>query len=637
MRDYLEVLLSLPKGLIAENECSACAILLDSLKLDHSGIDGAFEIEADLPASLSDVLAVVFQGGGDMDTGIGSWELVERFFDASVSPERLAELINLWDAQVAAADLAQSVNLGEVFAHQVAGVLQILEQLQAVELQRANDLLSEIHTAAMVLSHDGHVMAVNRAAHVAFGLRREGSIGNLPLNPIEQRELVDLVAEVAAQAGRREAVLQLRPRGLDRLLIMHLKPFPAGNGKAQVLAITSERPWPIEVSDFLAGIFALTPAEIELMRLLTVGGTVTAIARTTDRSPGTVRSQLHAILEKTGTRTQAELLRLSLLLLESVPFETGGRPMSSPPELHQRFIRTTDGRRIEVLTFGDPSGRAVIWMQSTYGFFRLPRAAEADMRRRRLRVLVPFRAGYCGSDPPPKGHDNFEVAVEDMRTIMAQLRIASAPVVAPADDIRIALMFAQAEPRRVGHIFGIGSGFPILNEAQYRRLIPIARFVRACARYSPKVLPFMVRGGFITVKRSGVERYLRGSLARIPADARAFAEPEVGGAFVEGVERMFFQKNWSEAAFCAEMVLFHEDWPEELGYVACPVTLIHGEQDGNAPFETALEYCGMYSHWRCIGYPDEGELVAHVRWADVLDLIEQALDSPFHSRPDTVS
>jgi pimeloyl-ACP methyl ester carboxylesterase/DNA-binding CsgD family transcriptional regulator len=571
----------------------------------------------------------------DTDAAVGSWELVEGFFDASVSPERLAELINVWDEQIAAADSVRSMNLGSAFAHQVATAFQILEQLQAAELQRVNDLLSEIRTAAMVLSEVGHVMAANRAAHLAFGLERDGLIGSLPLEPIELQEFAELVAAVAASAGSREAVLRLRPKGLDRLLIVHLKPFLAGNGKTQVLAITSERPWPSKISDFLARVFALTPAEIEVMRLLTVGGTVAAIARSTDRSEGTVRSQLHSILEKTGTRTQAELLRLSLLLLDSVPFETGVRRTLSPPEEHQRFVRMTDGRRIEMLTFGDPGGRAVIWMQSTYGFYRLPRAAEADMRRRRLRVLVPFRAGYCGSDPPPKGRDNLEVAVEDLCTIMAQLRIASAPVVAPGDDIRIALMFAQAEPRRVCHIFGIGSGFPILNDTQYRRLIPPARFTRACARYTPKVLPFMIRGGVMTITRYGVERYLRGILARIPADARAFAEPEVGGALVEGVERLFFRENRSVAAVCAEMVLFHRDWPAELGQVACPVTLIHGEQDGTSPFETALEYCAMYPNWRFVGYPDEGELVAHVRWTDVLNLVEQALGSslPGPARP----
>ena len=45
-----------------------------------------------------------------------------------------------------------------------------------------------------------------------------------------------------------------------------------------------------------------------------------------------------------------------------------------------------------------------------------------------------------------------------MRALMLQLRIASAVVVAPGDDIRIALMLAQADPARVRAIFGIGCG-----------------------------------------------------------------------------------------------------------------------------------------------------------------------------------
>ena len=108
-----------------------------------------------------------------MNAVVGSWELVERLLDASVSPERLAELIDVWDAQIAAADPARPVNLGSAFAHQVAAVFQVIEQLQAAELQRVNDLLSEIHTAAMVLSDDGQVIAANRAAHMAFDLERD--------------------------------------------------------------------------------------------------------------------------------------------------------------------------------------------------------------------------------------------------------------------------------------------------------------------------------------------------------------------------------------------------------------------------------------------------------------------------------
>lgn len=561
-----------------------------------------------------------------MPDKVRSWELVENFLDASVGPARLDELISLWDAQAEHAGLEQprfSDWAGSAFAHQIAGVLQILEQLHAAELRRVNDLLSSMLGAAMVMAQDGSVVAANDAASRLFGLKPGASIRSMPLDPAHRDIFAARISEIAAEAcAVREDIVRLRPTGMDRAVLVHLKALHGGNGRTQVLAVTSELAWPDAIPAFLTRVFKLTPAEIEIVRLLTAGGTVAAIAHATGRSAGTVRSQLHAVLQKTDTQTQAEVVRLAILLMQSVPAGAEPPRPAVVPAPHQRFLRMPDGRRIEVLSFGDPAGRPVIWLQSTYGFWRLPRAAEADLARRRLRVLVPFRAGWCGSDPLSPDRQPFEVAVADLRALMLQLRMASAVVVAPGDDIRIALMLAQADPARVRAIFGIACGFPINSDAQYRRLFPLARFFRACARHSPRVLPFLVRGVAATITRYGLERYMRETLSRIPADARAFADPEIAGAFMAAAEKSFFSPAFSEAAAAAEFALFHSDWPRDLGHVACPVTLIHGEQDGNAPVETAREYCAMYPDWRCMAYPDEGEFVGHVRWRDVLDLIE---------------
>lgn len=561
-----------------------------------------------------------------MEDKVRSWQLVEHFLDASVSPERVDQLIAVWDAQMERAGMKQprlAEFAGPAFAQQISGVLQILEQLHAAELRRANDLLSSMLGAAMVLSGDGTVVASNDAAAALFGLEPGSSIRLLPLAPDEREVLSARLADIAAGTAA-EDVLRLRLGAADRAMLVHLKAMPHTGSHRHVLAVTSEFDWPAAVPECLARVFRLTPAETEVMRLLAGGGTVTGIAAATGRSTGTVRSQLHAVLQKTGTCSQAELIRLAMLLVQSVP--AGSEPQRpSIPSPHQRFLRLPDGRRIEMLSFGDPAGRPIIWMQSTYGFWRLPRAAETELARRNLRVLVPFRAGYCGSDAAPQGRDPLELAVDDLRALMRLLHIPSAVVVAPGDDIRIALMLARAAPDLVTAIFAIGAGFPILNDAQYRRLIPVARFTRTCSRYSPKVLPFLVRSMRVVISTYGLERYLHGMLARIPADARAMADPEVAAALHAGVEKLFFTDPWSETAFCSELPAFHRDWPIDLGHVACPVTLIHGEQDGNAPFGTALEYCALYPDWRLVAFRDAGELVAHAHWPDVLDLIVQSL------------
>ena len=46
----------------------------------------------------------------------------------------------------------------------------------------------------------------------------------------------------------------------------------------------------------------------------------------------------------------------------------------------------------------------------------------------------------------------------------------------------------------------------------------------------------------MTVSRYGVERYMRSTVARIPADARAFANPEISSAWVSAATKLIFSE-----------------------------------------------------------------------------------------------
>jgi DNA-binding CsgD family transcriptional regulator len=60
----------------------------------------------------------------------------------------------------------------------------------------------------------------------------------------------------------------------------------------------------------LEGLFDLTPAEARVASALTGGATIREISRQIGIGEETVRSQLKAVFEKTGTRRQAELVGL---------------------------------------------------------------------------------------------------------------------------------------------------------------------------------------------------------------------------------------------------------------------------------------------------------------------------------------
>ena len=233
--------------------------------------------------------AVSGASGEDRTGKVRSWDLVEHLFDASVSPERLDELIAVWDAQIASVGPEQAVRLadfaGSAFAHQIGGVLQILEQLHAAELApRQRPALDDPRRG------DG----ARRRRRGPGGQRRRRQ----PLRPAARRldpRHAARRARISTSSRERSPRSRPRPAPAARTSCSCAPPGSTGwcwcisrrcrrRGRPHVLAVTSELAWPEAVSEFLARVFALTPAEVEVMRLLVAGGTVAGIAAATGRS-----------------------------------------------------------------------------------------------------------------------------------------------------------------------------------------------------------------------------------------------------------------------------------------------------------------------------------------------------------------
>ncbi len=560
-------------------------------------------------------------------------DLVEYLYETSVKPERLFDLIEEWDARIQTSDPEISVRLAGYcdapFVRHVERALEILDELNTFEFGRLDDLLAGITTASMVLTDRGAVVAANEPARTTFGLFPGGSIRRMPLAGPDLDGFADRLAAVALGPEIRDDVVQLDLLGRDRPVLMHLRTLGIGRVQRHALAVSTEHLWQDAAGGVLARVFGLTVAEISLVRQLSFGNTVQEISRTTARSEGTVRSQLHAVLGKTGTRSQGELIRLATMLLQAVAFDPGqvrstGQGGALSWDRRPKHIRLTDGRRLAVLQYGDPAGRPVLWLQSGIGYFQPTPSGERELIRRGLRVVVPLRAGYATSDPAPPGRDILDVAVSDLAELLEKAGIARCPVVTTTHDIRIALMLAQNVPERVEHIVAIACVFPILNMEQFRRLNTIGRFYTATVRYAPHMLRFILRAWHADTRRRGLHASIRQVYRDTPADARAFADPEIAEATIAAFALTYAAGATAQAAFCAEAVRFHQPWPAGLGAVTSPVTLIHGEQDGNGSYETALDYCAIYPAWRCVGFTDEGELVALARWNDVLDVIEDS-------------
>ena len=98
--------------------------------------------------------------------------------------------------------------------------------------------------------------------------------------------------------------------------MVRLQVMQVGSGERYVLAASSEVSCPDGFSDILKRAFDLTTAEADVVQSLVECCSVKEIAEQRSRSVDTVRAQIKSILSKTETRSQVELVRLALSLMD---------------------------------------------------------------------------------------------------------------------------------------------------------------------------------------------------------------------------------------------------------------------------------------------------------------------------------
>jgi len=203
----------------------------------------------------------------------------------------------------------------------------IQRRLRGVDLERAaaGEAMDRLPYGVVVLDETGAVMFANAAADEMLaeddGLRMvRGRLS--ATHPGEAETLRRLVAEACARSGRvaegAGGFAQVsRPSGQRPFALMvaplRLDAFPlATRAPGAIVFLTDpERPT-AGVQAILSRLYGLTPSEAAVTEHLLSGRTVKEIGDRLGTSIHTTRTHLKRVLAKTGSRSQAELIRLVL-------------------------------------------------------------------------------------------------------------------------------------------------------------------------------------------------------------------------------------------------------------------------------------------------------------------------------------
>ena len=200
--------------------------------------------------------------------------------------------------------------------------VQLTRRLQAAEFERAYALaaLEGIGQGVVIVDHTARVLFTNHAADSAFngGLRLLDGVlcGN---SPMETANLHSAVAACVGDRlnGSRDTVTISRDRRRMPLSLLVI-PFRAehdwlaSHPHSAIIFITDPENATGLDEEQLRERFGLTAAEARLVHEMIRNGNIHNAAESLTIKIATARTHLHRIFAKTGTRSQADLMRLVL-------------------------------------------------------------------------------------------------------------------------------------------------------------------------------------------------------------------------------------------------------------------------------------------------------------------------------------
>ena len=195
-------------------------------------------------------------------------------------------------------------------------------------------------------------------------------------------------------------------------------------------------------------------------------------------------------------------------------------------------------------------------------------------------------------------------------------------------DFYFSAHFHDRYPERVTAMIACAGILPISRPEQYERMHKWHRFILAGARYTPHLLPFMVKAGFALARKLGKRRFIHAVYGDSPADVETFEVPEVYEAMVVGSEVSLSKDHIAHAAFSREVIEQETtDWSASIKHLEgrCPVFFVNGLQDPQVPPATLQEFQADYPWIKFVIYSDAGQLIFFKKWRDVLDILEKFL------------
>ncbi len=564
--------------------------------------------------------------------------VAEELYAAALHPERLVRFLDAWDRRILAPILSRNdLSLKQqVEAENLLGPFQSALEIAELKRDAADRTLGERlrrdTQPCLALASDASICLFNDAARVELGVADGNTLADLVTDATGERRLrsgLNALSGSMAQITPQPFVVSLfGPHGQPAPFIADFD-RRGDTGQCVLVLRCCKASWDEFGAAMLAETFALTPAENKVLQALCEGLSPADIAKQRGRSIETIRRQVKAVMAKTETRSQSEVVRLSTDILHLCAKMAVAAPSRLKPDTdldHTRFerIAMSDGRVLECFRYGDPDGTPILLFQPNSSPI-LPSATLGLMRDAGLNVVAPFKPGTMGSSSDATF--SAERHVDDALAAVRHLGFERFWIAGHNMGGVYALIAAGSMPDCVAGVILLDTGAPIVEMRAIRAMPPTARRSFLAAREAPETLysTYAIVANLFFSGTAGRRTVMEMAYADSPSDLSAIRDEEIARC----VDRNLEYSLCDPTRAVDDLVLWVRDWTHLLDAMpeSLPVKMIHGEQHDWLPFDDVARFAAGREQVEAFAIAETGQLGLFTRAAEIVKILAEATRS----------
>jgi pimeloyl-ACP methyl ester carboxylesterase/DNA-binding CsgD family transcriptional regulator len=430
---------------------------------------------------------------------------------------------------------------------------------------------------ALLIDGSGRIVWCNSSATRHFEPIKGQSFTSLPLVGDSENRLSKKIDNLRTsnKPSTTPALLRLQSSQTDKPLFLLASSLKNYDDEQLVQLKQVYFVWEQAVGPILQRSFKLSQSELEVTRLFCEGATIKEISLARNSSASTAKTQLKAIMSKTGAGSQLGLLRLVLTLSALISGQSNST--RDQENFFSCYVEATDGRKIPYHEYGPPDGTPILFVHGMLDGHDLTNKARQLLKQKHIRLIAIERPGFANANPDPGPPATApERFAHDVKALLDHLKIDRIAVAGHMSGSIFAFGAAAILKERISAVISIAGGVPIVSLKQLSGNPPRQKFFAYVARFMPHLLNFITRAGVQEVRTGGEIGIMHSLHSTCHQDMQLIAEPEISGIISSGYH--FATKQGPEAF---EIDAHHavRDWSKYVEASIAPIYLIHGRYD----------------------------------------------------------